>query len=173
MDHIYLEPDTLVTFDLEGSLPIFKEAYASPQAGKTVLKGLFASQAHFETLDGAHYRLLSARRDTERLNEIAYPLAHLPEKTEVLRLLTPGIAYSERNQQRPPLRFTCRFGENTYIFKRTPRLGRAFEIWDGMEISRIIQREPKSKLILDALVLERIPALFALLLPWLDNQFLN
>lgn len=173
MSDLYIEADTTVTFELQGAIPIFKETYVSAQAGKTVLKGLFSPKAYLETLDGAHYRVLSARRDSERLNEIAYPLVHLPEKTEILRLLTPGIAFSERNRQQPPLRFTCRFDSNAYIFKRTPRLGRAFEIWDGMEMHRIVQRDPQTKLIHDAVVMERVPALFVLLLPWLDNQALN
>lgn len=164
----YLEPDTTISFELQGTLPIFKETYVSP-AGKTVLKGLFVPKAYLETTDGITYRVLGARRDRERLNEIAYPLVRLPDKVEVLRLRTPTIAFEARNQARPPLRFTCRTEQDTYILKRTPRLGRAFEIWDGMEMHRVVQREPKPGLVLDALVMERIPALLVLLLPWLDS----
>jgi|GEM_PF-5952311 len=172
MPLIYLEPDTKITFELQGTLPIFKEIYIS-SAGKTVLKGLFAPKAYLETADGTRYRVLGARRDAERLNEIAYPLVRLPDKSEILRLRTPGIAFDARNQTRPPLRFTCRMGQDTYIFKRTPRLGRAFEIWDGMEMYRVVQRESQPRLVLDALVMERIPSVFVLLLPWLDSLFLT
>lgn len=173
MSDLYLEPEITVTFELEGAIPIFKETYVSAQAGKTVLKGLFSPRAHLETLDGVQYRMLSPRRDDARPNEVAYPLARLPEKTEILRLLTPSIVFSDRNRQHPPLRFTCRFDSDVYILRRTPSLGRAFEIWDGMEMHRIVRREHKSKLILDAVVMDRVPVLLVLLLPWLDNQTLS
>jgi hypothetical protein len=169
----YLEPEMTVSFFLENAVPILKEAYDVPGAGKRLLRGFFNPKAHIDLLDGTRYRILSPRQDKRYLNQIAYPLVHWPDKLEVCRLLTPVI--SRRNKSTLPelLRFTTALDGEGYIFKRSKRLGRAFEIWDGMEMDRIVQRELVRKLVLDATVMASVPALLVLLLPWLDNQFLS
>jgi hypothetical protein len=172
MDAItYLEPDTTVTFELEGTLPIFSERYVSPQAGTVILKGFFNPKAHIETLDGARYRMLSPRRDKQYLNQIAYPIVHLPDKTEVFRCRTPVYSLSEKKAP-PTLRYTVTLNNESYIFKRVARLGRVFELWDNMEMQCLVKREPRQKLIADSIVLSPVPVLLVLLLPWMDNQTL-
>jgi hypothetical protein len=173
MDQLeYLEPGTRVAFRLENAVPILKETYDAPGVGKMTLKGFFNPKAHIETQDGTRYRVLSPRNDPKYLNQIAYPVVHWPDKLEVCRLLTSIISRQEKKQSSKPLRFTTSLNDEAYVLKRSTRLGRAFEIWDGMEMQRVIQRELQQKLILDATVMVAVPALFVLLLPWLDNQIL-
>ena len=174
MDQLaYLEPETTVTFRLENAVPILKEEYNVPGAGKVVLKGFFNPKARIELLDGTRYRVLSPRKDERYLNQVAYPIVHWPDKLELCRLLTPVISKRKKNPLPDSLRFTTSLDDEGYIFKRSKRLGRAFAIWDGMEMHRIVQRELAQKLVLDATVMASVPALLVLLLPWLDNQFLS
>ncbi len=169
---LYLDAGQTVTFELENAVPILRERYASPQAGVIELRGFFNPKAYMETLDGVRYRMLSAKHDKRYPGQIAYPVVRLPDKTELFRLLTPTVALKEKRGP-AKLRFTTVFDDQAYIFKRSTRLGRAFEIWDGMEMHRVVQRERAPKLILDSLVLIEAPALLVLLLPWFDSQFLN
>ena len=163
----YLLEDTLVTFDLEGSLPIFREQYVSSQAGKIVLKGLFNQSAHLEMKDGTRYRTLSPKRDKERFNEMAYRLVRLPERIEVCRLLTPIKLEQGRI---PQLRFTTSLDNRYYIFRQITAGQRGFELWGSMEMNRLIEREPGGSLIASLRVLAPVPTLLVLLFPWLDNQ---
>jgi hypothetical protein len=167
----YLEPDTVVTFELQSTLPIFSERYVSAQAGTVVLKGFFNQKAHIETLHGERYRMVSPRRDKKYPNQIAYPIVHLPDKTEVFRFRTPVYSLSEKTTP-PTLRYTAMVEKESYILKRATRLGRAFEVWDGMEIQCIVKREPRRKLIDDSVILAPVPVLLVLLLPWMDSQTL-
>jgi len=162
----YLPEDARVTFALQGGLPIFREQYVSPQAGTIVLKGLVNTSAHLELRDGTRYRTLSARRDRERYNMIAYPLVRLPEKVEVCRLLTP----IELDKGHSQFRFTTTCDNRHYIFKQASAGQRRVELWDSMEIQRLVQREPDRALIAGLRILAPIPALLALLFPWLDSQ---
>jgi hypothetical protein len=162
----YLPEGSRVTFELQGGLPVFREQYASPQAGTVVLKGLFNQSAHLELLDGTQYRTLSARRDKEQLNMIAYPLIRLPEKVEVCRLLAP----IQLDKGRPQLRFTTTLDDQYYIFKQVSIGQRGFELWDSMEMQRLVQREPDRALIAALRILAPVPALLTLLFPWLDSQ---
>ncbi len=134
-------------------------------------RGFFNPKARIETLDGTRYRMLSPKRDARYLNQIAYPVVHWPDKLEICRLLTPVVSKREKSQQPESLRFTTMLDDEAYIFKRSRRLGKSFEIWDGMEMHCIVRRELAQKLVLDATVMIAAPSLFVLLLPWLDNQF--
>jgi hypothetical protein len=163
----YLPEDTLVTFELLGSLPIFREQYVSPQAGKVVLKGLFNQSAHMETQDGTRYRTLSPRRDKERLTEMAYPLVRLPGRVEVCRLLTPIKLEQGRT---PQLRFTTTLDGQSYIWRQIAAGQRGFELWDSMEMNRLVKREPGGSLIAPLRLLHEVPTLLVLLFPWLDSQ---
>lgn len=163
----YLPEDTLVTFTLEGSLPIFSEQYVSPQAGKVVLRGLFNQRAHLEMKDGTRYRMLAPRRDKERFNEIAYPLVRLPERVEVCRLLTPIKLEQGRI---PQLRFTTSLDGQYYIMRQITAGQRGFELWDSMEMNRLVKREPGGSLIAPLQILAPVPTLLVLLFPWLDSQ---
>jgi hypothetical protein len=162
-----LPEDTLVTFELQGALPIFRERYASPQAGTVLLKGLFNQSAHLEMKDGTRYRTLSPRRDEERLTEMAYPLVRLPERAEVCRLLTPIKLEQGRV---PQLRFTTILDNQYYILKQIRAGQRGFELWDSLEMHRLIEREPGGSLIAPLRVLAPVPTLLVLLFPWLDSQ---
>lgn len=170
---VYLEPEMTVSFQLENAVPILKEQYDAPGAGRIVLKGFFNPRARIELTDGTRYRVLSPRKDKQYLNQIAYPLVRWPDKAELCRLLTPVVSKQGRNPAPELLRFTARLAQEAYIFRRSKRLGRAFEIWDGMEMSRVVQRDLAHKLVLDATVITPVPAVLVLLLPWLDNQFLS
>ena len=163
----YLPEDTLVTFNLEGSLPIFREQYVSPQAGKVVLKGLFNQSAHLEMKDGTRYRTFAPQRDKERFSEMAYPVVRLPGRVEVCRLLTP---IKLEQSGRPQLRFTTTLDNQHYIFRQISAGQRGFEMWDSMEMNRLIEREPGGSLIAPLRLLAPAPALLVLLFPWLDNQ---
>jgi hypothetical protein len=165
----YLAEDTLVRFTLEGSLPIFRERYVSPQAGTVVLKGFFNQSAHLEMKDGTRYRTLAPRRDEERLTEMAYPLVRLPERTEMCRLLTP----IKLEQGRAPLlRFTTNLDNQHYVLRQISAGQRGFELWDSMEMNRLVEREPGGSLIAPLRLLAPVPALLVLLFPWLDGQTL-
>ena len=166
MSFEYLPEDSRVTFELQGGLPIFREQYGSPQAGTVVLKGLFNQSAHMELRDGTQYRTLSAQRDKEQLNMIAYPLIRLPENVEVCRLLTP----IHLDKGHPQLRYTTTLDNQHYIFRPIGAGQRGFELWDSMEMHRLVQREPGRTLIASLRILAPIPTLLALLFPWLDSQ---
>ena len=167
MSFEYLAEDTLITFSLEGALPIFREQYVSPQAGKVVLRGLFNQSAHLELRDGTRYRTLPPRRDESRLTHIAYPLVRLPGRVEVCRVLTPINLKSGRV---PQLRFSTTLDDQHYIYRQVSAGGRPFELWDSMEMNRLVQREPGGSLISNLLVLAPVPTLLILLFPWLSNQ---
>ena len=168
MTLVTLPEGTLVTFSLEGSLPIFREQYVSPQVGKVVLKGLFNQSAHLETMDGTRYRTLAPQRDKERFSEMAYPVVRLPGRVQVCRLLTP--IKLEQSGGIPQLRFTTNLENQHYIFRQVSAGQRGFEMWDSMEMNRLIEREPGGSFIAPLRLLAPVPALLVLLFPWLDNQ---
>ena len=97
---------------------------------------------------------------------IAYPLVRLPGKVEVCRLLTP----IQLDKGHPQLRFTTTLDDQHYIFRQVSLGQRGFELWDSMEMQRLVQREPGRALIADLRILAPIPVLLALLFPWLDSQ---
>jgi hypothetical protein len=163
----YLPEDTLVTFNLEGALPIFREQYVSPQAGKVVLRGLFNQSAHLELKDGTRYRTLAPQRDRERFNEMAYPLVRLSDRVEVCRLLTPIKLEQGRI---PQLRFTTSLDGQYYVMRQITAGQRGFELWDSMEMNRLVEREPGGSLVAPLRVLVPVPTLLVLLFPWLDGQ---
>jgi hypothetical protein len=166
---LYLPENTRVSLELQGSLPLFRERYVSPQAGTVVLKGIFNQTAHLELLDGSRYRLLSPRQDREYPNQMAYPLVRLPEKAEVCRLRTP-IKLEEGHV--PRLRYTTMLDGENYVFTQITAGQRGFELWDGMEMQQLVRRERGRGLLPDLTVLTPVPALLVLLFPWLDNQTL-
>jgi hypothetical protein len=160
----YLAEGTLVTFELAGSLPIFREQYVSPQAGRVVLKGFFNPSAHLEMKDGTRYRTLSPRRDVEHSSEMAYPLVRLPERAEVCHLLTPIRIESGGV---PRLRFTTVLDNQSYVLRQITAGQRGFELWDGTEMNRLSKHEPRGSLIAPLRLLAPVPALLVLLFPWL------
>ena len=158
---------TLVQFNLEGALPIFQERYVSPQAGTVVLRGLFNQRAFLEPIGGERYRTLGPRKDKERLDKLAYPVVHLPDRTEVFRVLTPLHLDKE---QTPQMRFTALLDDQYYVIKQVKAGDRGYEIWESMEMERIVQVEPGGSLVPNLRVLYPVPALLVLLFPWLANQ---
>jgi hypothetical protein len=163
----YLPEGTRVTFELRGALPILREEYHSPQAGTIVLKGFFNQTAHLELLDGSRYCTRSARRDNRYLSEIYFPVLHLPDKTEAFGLRTPIKAGSATQR----VRFTTLLGEEVYVFKQVSPGKRGFELWESMEVQKLVERaRTAAKLIPDLVVLAPVPAILTLLVPWLDNQ---
>jgi hypothetical protein len=164
----YLEEDTRVIFELQGTLPIFRERYVSSQAGTVVLKGFFSQTAHMETLDGTRYRTLQPKRDRALPNQIVYPIVYLPHKDRAFRLLSP--LKDTGSGPIPRLRFTTTLDDGQYVFRQARAGRREFELWDGMEMQKLVRREPGRALIADSTVLIPVPAVLVLLLPWLDNQ---
>ncbi len=162
----YLPENERITFELQGQLPILCEEYVSPQAGKVVLKGLFNQSAHIELLDGTRYRTLGAKKRDKLSNELDYPVVRLPDKVEVTRLRTPlrlqkGVV--------PQLRYSVALDGQQYVFKQISPGRRGFELWDGMEMERLVERG-KPALISDAVLLAPVPALLVMLFPWVDSQ---
>jgi hypothetical protein len=168
MPFTYVKEDTRVSFELQGSLPIFRERYVSPQVGTVVLKGLFNQTAHIETREGTRYRTLQPKKDKEHPTEIAYPVIHVPPRDEAFRLFSP-LKFTDGGST-PRLRFTTTLDNQHYIFKQIRPGQRGFELWDSMEMNKLIQREQGRVLIADATVLVSVPAVLVLLFPWLDNQ---
>jgi hypothetical protein len=167
MAYYELAEGTLVTFALEGALPIFQERYVSPQAGTVVLRGFFNQRAFLEPPDRVRYRTLAPRRDREQLNMLAYPVVRLPDKVEVCRLLSP--LHLDKGQT-PQMRFTTLLDDQYYIFKQVSAGNRGYELWDSMEMERLVQIEPGGSLVPNLRVYVPVPALLVLLCPWLANQ---
>jgi hypothetical protein len=163
----YIAAGTRVTFELQGSLPIFRETYRSPQAGTVVLKGLFNQSAHIELLDGTRYRTLAPRKDMLYPNDLTYPVVHLPDKSEMFNLRTP-LRFPKGAV--PKLRFSASLDDRQYVFKQISPGQRGFELWDGMEMNKLADRGSSAKLIADLTLLVPVPAILILLVPWLDSQ---
>jgi hypothetical protein len=161
-----LAEGTLVRFNLEGALPIFQERYVSPQVGTVVLRGFFNQRAILEPIGGERYRTLGPRKDKEQLNMLAYPVVRLPGKAEVMRLLSP-LRFEKGST--PQMRFTTLLDNQYYIFKQV-RGQRGYELWDSMEMERLIRIEPGGSLVPNLRLYAPVPALLVLLFPWLANQ---
>jgi len=162
-----LAEGTSVTFNLEGALPILQERYVSPQAGTVVLRGFFNQRAFLEPPGGDRYRTLSPRKDKEQLNKLAYPVVRLADKAEVFRLLSP--LHFEKGQT-PQMRYTALLDNQYYIFKQVSAGQRGYELWDSMEMERLVQVEPGGSLGPHFRGNVPVPALLVLLFPWLANQ---
>ena len=63
--------------------------------------------------------------------------------------------------------------DRKYVFKQVGRGQRGFELWDGMEMEKLVDRPPSAKLMPDLIVLAPVPAILVLLFPWLDGQALT
>jgi len=163
----FLAENTRVTFELQGRLPILWEEYASPQAGKVVLKGLFNQSAHLELLDGSRYRTRSPKKIDKFPTDLVYPLVELPSKTEVLLLRTP---LKLNKGSVPRLRFSTTVDGQRYVYRQVSPGRRGFELWDGLEVEKLVNREASSKLVPDLVVLSSVPVLLVLLFPWLDSH---
>jgi len=162
----YLPENERIVFSLQGQLPILREQYVSPKAGKVVLKGLFNQSAHIEMLDGTRYRTLGAKKGDKLSNSLEYPVVRLPDKVEVARLRTPlrlqkGVV--------PQLRYSVALDGQQYVFKQTSPGRRGFELWDGMEMEKLVERG-KPALIPDVILLAPVPVLLVMLFPWVDSQ---
>jgi len=167
-EHVeYIESGTRVTFELGDGLPIFREEYRSPQAGTVVLKGLFNQSARMELLDGTSYRTLSARKVNRYPTDLVYPVVHLPDRSELCLLRTP-LRYDKGSV--PRLRFSTQLDGQGYIFKQVTPGQRGFELWDNLEMNKLVTRPASAKIVRDLEVVEPIPVVFALLFPWFDSQ---
>jgi hypothetical protein len=165
---VHIPEETRVTFELQGSLPIFRETYYAPQAGTVVLKGLINQRAHIELQDGSQYRTMPPRKAQDYPMDLSYPVVHLPDKTPVLTLRTP---LKTSKDAQPSLRFRTALDEKQYIYKQVSPGRRGFELWDGMGMQKLVERETlAAKLIPDLITLVPVPALLVLLFPWLDSQ---
>jgi hypothetical protein len=162
-----LAEGTLVTFNLEGALPILQERYVSPQAGTVVLRGLFNQRAFLEPIGGERYRTLAPRKDQEQPDKLAYPLVRLPGKVPVCRLLSP--LHLDKGRL-PAMRYTTLLENQYYVFKQVSAGQRGYELWDSMEMERLVQIEAGGTLVPNLRVKAPVPALLVLLFPWLANQ---
>ena len=169
MSSFHYLPQGRVRFQLRGRLPIFQERYVSPQAGQVVLRGFFNQTAHMELPDGTRYRTLSPRRDDAFADQLVYPIVRLPDKDGVLELRTP---IRVEGGSAPQLRFTTVIDDRQYLYKLLSAGKRGFELWDSTERQKIIARVPGQALISQVTLLEPVPAVLVLLLPWLDNQLI-
>jgi hypothetical protein len=167
MPYQELAQGTLVTFSLEGALPIFQERYVSPQAGTVVLRGLFNQRAFLELIGGERFRTLAPRKDKEQLDKLAYPVVRLPGRVEEFRLLSP--LHLEKGRT-PQMRYTALLDNQYYVFKQVSAGGRGYELWDSMEMERLVQVEPGGSLVPNLRLNGPVPALLVLLFPWLANQ---
>lgn len=167
MSFYELAEGTLVQFNLEGALPLFQERYVSPQAGTVVLRGFFNQRAFLEPPGQARYRTLAPRKDKEQLNKLAYPVVRLPGKVEVFRLLTP--LHFEKGRL-PQMRYTALLENQLYVFKQVSAGQRGYELWDSMEMERLVEIEPGGSLVPNLRVNVSVPAVLVLLFPWLANQ---
>jgi len=166
-EHITTIPEeTRVTFELQGALPIFRETYYSPQAGTVVIKGFVHQRAHVTLENGTQYRTMAPKKVDDYPTDLSYPVVRLPDKTPVLYLRTPLKTSTDTR-----LRFTTVLDGLQYIYRQVSPGKRGFELWDGMEMQKLVARETSSaKLVPDLTVLVPVPALFVLLFPWLDGQ---
>jgi hypothetical protein len=101
------------------------------------------------------------------VNQLAYPVVRLPGRLEVCRLRTPLDLDKGRI---PQLRFTVLLEDQYYVFRQITAGQRGFELWDSMEMQRLVQREPGGSLVSNLRVLAPVPTLLLLLFPWLDSQ---
>jgi len=163
----YLPKNTRVRFELLGALPIFRERYVSPQAGTVVLQGFFNQTAHLELQDGTRYRTLSPKRDEKHLDQLAYRVIRWADRTDVCRLLTP-IRLGKGTT--PRLRYTTILDNQRYVFRPVGIAQQRFELWNGLETQKLVQRESSRTLVADLTVLCPVPTLLVLLFPWLDHQ---
>jgi len=167
MSYHELAEGTLVTFNLEGALPILQERYVSPQAGTVVLRGFFNQRAFLEPIGGERYCTLAPRKDKEQFDKLAYPVVRLPGKMEVFRLLSP---LRLDKGQMPRMRFTALLDDQYYVFKQVSAGQRGYELWDSMEMERLVRIEPGGSLVPNLRILAPVPALLVLLFPWMANQ---
>jgi hypothetical protein len=117
--------------------------------------------------DGTQYRTLRVRKDSRYPTDITYPVVRLPEKAELCLLRTP-LHYDKGSV--PRLRFATELDGRGYIFKQITAGQRGFELWDQLEMNKLVTRPASAKLVRDLSILEPIPAVLALLFPWFDSQ---
>jgi hypothetical protein len=163
----YVSEDTRVSFELQTSLPIFREKYHSAELGTCLLVGLFNQKARLELLDGRRYRTLGPRKIDNYPNDLVYPVVHMPDKSEAFLLHSP-LHFQKGSV--PRLRFSTQLDGHDYVFRQISAGQRGFELWDGMEMNKLVRREAPTKLMPDLSVLYPVPAVLLLLFPWLDSQ---
>jgi hypothetical protein len=166
----YLSENTKVHLKLEGTLPIFRERYVSPQAGTVELRGFWNPTAHLELLDGTRYRTLSPKRDEADFDQMAYPIVHSLDKSSVCRVRTPIV---HRPGTDPRLRYKVTLYDQQYVYRQLRPGQRGFELWDALEVNRLVRRESARTLVPELFVLSPVPTLLVLLFPWLDHQHLT
>ena len=162
----YLSEFTNVHFELQGSLPLFRERYFSAQAGTVTIKGIINQTALLEPKGGGACRISSSKRDDRNDRRIAYPIISLTDKSELLRLLTP--ARFEKGAV-PELRYGAALDGRQYMFKQAQSGRREFDLWDGPELRKFVHQE-SGYLVGDLKILIAVPLLLVLLFPWLNNQ---
>ncbi|MBN1640945.1 MAG: hypothetical protein JXA09_06895 [Anaerolineae bacterium] len=159
--------NTRVAFKLQNRFPVFREEYVAEGVGTVTLTGLFNQRAHIEVAGGARYRTLGARKRSAFPTELIYPLVDVPGKEEVCALHTP-LRFESGGM--PQLRFWTTLDDEQYVFRQITAGRRGFELWDAMEMNKLVNREVSAKLMPDLSVLYPVPALLILLFPWLDSQ---
>jgi len=163
----YVPEHTRISFELQTSVPIFREKYSSPDLGTVLLKGLLNQRAHLELLDGRRYRTRAPRKIDAYPSDLVYPVVHLPDKTETFLLHSP---LHFQKGALPRMRFWTQLDDRDYVFRQIGAGQRGFELWDGMEMNKLVNRETPTKLMPDLTVLSPVPAILLLLFPWLDSQ---
>ncbi len=163
----YVPENTRVRFELQTSVPIFREQYHSPELGTVLLVGLFNQKARLELLDGRRYRTLGPRKIDNYPNDLVYPVVHMPDKSKAFLLHSP-LRFQKGSL--PRMRFSTQLDGHDYVFRQISAGQRGFEMWDGMEMNKLVNREAPTKLMPDLTVLVPVPAVLLLLFPWLDSQ---
>lgn len=163
----YVPEHTRVQFELQTGFPLFREKYSSPDLGTVLLKGLFNQRAHLELLNGARYRTLSPRKLDEYPTDLVYPVVHMPDKSRAFLLHSP-LHFQKGSL--PRMRFWTRLDDQDYVFRQISAGQRGFEMWDGLEMNKLVNREAPTKLMPDLTILAPVPAVLLLLFPWFDSQ---
>ena len=162
----YLPENTTIHFELQGSLPLFRERYFSPQAGMVTIKGIINQTALLKPKGSQACRISSSAREDRDNRRIAYPIVSLTDRSELLRLLTP--AQLEKGTV-PQLRYGAVLDGRQYMFTQIQSGRREFDLWDGPERHKIVHQE-SGYLVGDLKILTTVPTLLVLLFPWLNNQ---
>lgn len=163
----YVPENTRIHFELRTSVPIFREEYHAPELGTCLLVGLFNQKARLELLDGRRYRTRGPRKIDDYPNDLVYPVVHMPDKSRAFRLHSP---LHLQKGSLPRMRFSTQLDGHDYVFRQISAGQRGFQLWDGMEMNKLVDRGPPTKLMPDLTVLFPVPAVLLLLFPWLDSQ---
>jgi hypothetical protein len=91
----------------------------------------------------------------------------MPDKSEAFRLHSP-LHFQKGTL--PRMRFSTQLDGHDYVYRQISAGQRGFELWDGMEMNKLVKREAPTQLMPDLTVLYPVPDVLLLLFPWLDSQ---